>query len=71
MCSEYGWTPDQVFNLTRATVSALLESAMKRKKEEYKFYASCAGAKLQDEITTSEDLLRQVKQSGIPFEVKK
>jgi len=44
---------------------------MKRKKEEYKFYASCAGVKLQDEITTSEDLLRQVKQSGIPFEVRK
>jgi len=71
LCAEYGWTPDKVFDLTRSTIDALLKAAVKRKEEEYKFYASCLGAEVQDSGTSAQSLLQQVKQSGIPFEVKK
>lgn len=74
LCSQYGWTPDQVFALTRPTIEGLLEEARERLHAQYRFYASLVGAELRDDHVRpdSDDprtLLKKVQDIGVDFEV--
>jgi hypothetical protein len=48
VCSQYGWTIQQVFEHTRQQVMELVDEIVRRKNEDIKFQASIHGAKLKN-----------------------
>jgi hypothetical protein len=48
LCSQYGWTVQQVFEHTKDQVMELVNEITKRRNEDIKFQAAIHGAEIKD-----------------------
>ncbi len=49
LCSEYGWTVEQVFSHTKAQIELLTVAMAERRKEDFKLQAGLHGANIKKE----------------------
>lgn len=72
LCSEYGWTVEQIFDHTKDQIMLLVESMMKRKKVDIKFQADIHGAEMKSDNSKSVDIDKDFnKLSGMGINVVK
>lgn len=70
LCHEYGWHPKVVFELTRNEIEALMKAAQERIEATYKVYAALTGAEIKEVAPkTPKEMLQQIKESGIAYEI--
>ena len=70
LCSEYGWSVEQVFDCTKEQIDALCKSIGKRREVNQKFQAGIHGAELKQTRENTIDIDKdfdKLKSMNIPI----
>lgn len=69
LASSYGYTPDEIFNLTLIQINSMLECAGVREHNDYAAQAALHGRKVKTRSLQSLDLMRNAKKQQAKDEV--